>query len=244
MPGEQMPRPRLTVMVSIYNSGDWIENRLKNLLESSIIKDMDIWCVNANSPDPRDDEIPQKFPVKYVKLAKRNTVYEAWNYIIENSTGEFITNANTDDLIHPQGYEKLMQTLVEAGHEFGFAYPSWFTTDTPNQEWAKMGAVDESGRPGHYNGDVERAGVGHFPLWRRSLHDHIGLFDTRFKALADADWWARCYYIGKTKFQWVGEYLGCYLWRNGDNLWHREMNKDEWDLYHNKVAMYRQGKLE
>lgn len=234
--------PRLTVMVSIYNSGEWIENRLDNLLASSL-KDMEIWCVNANSPDPRDDEIPRKFPVKYVKLEKRNTVYEAWNYIISNSAGEFITNANTDDLIHPKGYERLIAALVKAGHKFGFVYPSWLSTSVPNQKWRTLQHTDPS-RPGQYAGNIEAAGVGHFPLWRRSLHERVGLFDTNFRALADADWWARCYFVAKTQFKWVDDYLGCYLWRNGDNLWHRETKPEEWHRYHEKLVKYRKGKLE
>lgn len=234
-------------MVSIYESGVWLENRLENLMQSSIINDIDIWCVNADSPDERDDQIPRKFPVHYIKLPKRNTVYEAWNFIIENSKSVYLTNANTDDLIHPKGYERLVSTLDDNGPQFGFAYPSWFTTAVPNQKWQTLRGTDPSGKPGSYNGDINRSGVGHFPLWKRSLHEKLGLFDTNFKALADADWWARCYWVGGTQFIWVNEFLGCYLWRNGDNLWHRAMTKDEWQRYHSKAAAYKrdkQGKLE
>jgi hypothetical protein len=231
-------------MVSIYQSGEWIENRLNNLMESSLKDDMEIWCVNADSPDPRDDAIPRKFPVKYVKLPKRNTVYEAWNYIINNSAGEFITNANTDDLIHPDGYKCLTDVLMKSGHDVGFAYPSWFTTNVPNQQWQHLTNIDRAGRPGHFVGDINTAGVGHFPVWRRTLHESVGLFDTRFRALADADWWARCHFVAKTQFRWVDDYLGCYLWRNGENLWHREATGQEWNLYHENLAKYRQGKLE
>jgi hypothetical protein len=207
----------------------------------SSLKDIEIWCVNANSPDPIDHEIPQQYPVKYVKLDERITVYETWNYIIQNSTSEFITNANTDDLIHPNGYQRLIQVLSQSDNNVGFAYPSWFTTSIPNQEWSKLHNIDPSGRPGHFAGSIETAGVGHFPIWRRSLHENLGLFDTRFRALADADWWARCHFLGKAQFRWVDDYLGCYLWRNGENLWHREANEQEWNLYHEKVAKYRQG---
>jgi glycosyltransferase involved in cell wall biosynthesis len=236
--------PKLTVMVSIYNSGDWIENRIKNLLQSSMLKDMEIWCVNAASPDERDDEIPRKFPqVKYLKLMERITVYETWNYIIQNSKGTYITNANTDDLIHPKGYERLVKALDEAGPGFGFAYPSWMTTSVANQEWPSIIKASKDGRPGNYAGNIEAAGVGHFPMWRRSLHQQVGLFDENYRALADADWWARCYHVAKTKFKWVDQYLGCYLWRNGDNLWHRETTPEEWKRYRHKLSLYREGKL-
>lgn len=235
---------KLTVLVSIYNSGEWLEHRIKNLLLSSIIDDMEIWCVNANSPDPLDDEIPKKFPVKYVKLPERITVYETWNYIIQNSKSVYLTNANTDDLIHPKGYERLMDVLDKQGPSFGFAYPSWYCTSKSNQEWATLTNTDPGGRPGNFAGSIETAGVGHFPMWRRSLHDMLGLFDPQFKVLADADWWSRCYWVGKTKFQWINELLACYLWRDGDNLWHREMTNEEWKRFHAKVAKYKTGKLE
>jgi hypothetical protein len=235
-------------MVSIYNSGDWLENRIKNLLQSSVANDLEIWCVNANSPDPRDDEIPKDFPeVTYVKLDKKLTVYDTWNFIIRSSKSEFITNANTDDLIHPQGYQKLIKVLDDS--DCGFAYPSWYCTATPNQTWPTLTDIDPGGKPGNFAGNIETAGVGHFPVWRRSLHADFGLFDPEFKALGDADWWSRCYLVGNVKFQWVNELLACYLWRNGDNLWHRELSdnetsRKEWALFSGRMAKYKLGKLE
>lgn len=234
---------KLVAMVSIYESGDWLENRLDNLKQSTLGKDLEIWCVNADSPDPRDDKIPKKFNVKYVKLKKRNTVYEAWNYIIQNSNSQYITNANTDDLIAPGAYLKMI-TAIEKNREAGFAYCNWYVTAKANQKFSKAVSLDPSGRPGRYNGDLQRSGVGHFPLWKRSMHDKCGMFDTKFQALSDADWWARCYFVGKAKFVWVDEFLAIYLWRNGQNLWQRKVNSEEWQRYHTKLAKYRKGKLE
>lgn len=225
---------KLVVMVSIYESGQFIENRIKNLLNSDILDDIEIWCVNANSPDPVDDIIPQQHPVVYRKLPERITVYETWNYIIENSQSEFLTIANTDDLVAPNCYSKLLSS-IEKGKDF--SYCSWYKTTTPGRTWdqVKKGHVSQ---PGDYRGIVEKATAGHFPVWRRSLHDKLGLFDPRFKALSDADWWARCFYKGGAKFYWLREALGCYLWRDGQNLWNRMINAEEWNLYHSKLKQY------
>lgn len=232
---------RLTIMVSLYNSGEWIENRLENLLAAINRQTDEIWCLNANSPDERDDLIPQKFPVKYIKLDTRVGVYAAWNHIIRESTSEFITNANADDLVSPQCYDKLSSVLATS-EMLGFAYPSWCTTDIPNQKWDQLGMITrEGGEPGNYRGDIERAGVGHFPMWRRSLHQRYGFFDEEFRVLGDADWWARCYYLGEVKFFWLNEVLACYLWRSGQNLWHREITADEWARYHGRVQRYMAG---
>lgn len=240
---------KLTVMVSIYQSGDWIENRLKNLLSNNAINDMEIWCLNANSPDEKDHEVPTELSkthkqIRYERLEQRNTVYEAWNHIIERSGSTYITNANTDDIVSPKCYTTLMKCLDKVGPSAGLAYCSWYTTGRPNQDWNDLNAVASDGRPGNYAGDLNTAGVGHFPLWRRSLHSEIGLFDPKLQALADADWWARIYFVAKKQLIWVNELLAVYLWRDGQNLWHRKMNREEWDLYHKKVAGYRQGKLE
>lgn len=231
---------KLTIMVSIYQSGDWIENRLNNLMQSTLIDDMEIWCVNADSPDERDHTIPQKFKVKYVRLPNRINVYAAWNYILKNSDSQYVTNANTDDIVAPNCYEKLINVL-ESNKEIGLAYPSWYCTARANQQWGALSGADPNGRPGHYNGDIDRGGVGHFPLWRRTLHTKLGLFDDSFKALGDAEWWARCWFVAKTRFQWVDELLAVYLWRNGQNLWHREVTKGEWLRYHKKVSEYKRG---
>lgn len=222
----------------MYNSGEWIKNRLDNLMQITVLPQSEIWCINANSPDQRDHDIPQQYPVKYVKLPERIGVYAAWNYIIKNSSSDYITNANTDDIVAPECYARLISEL-ELNYQYDFAYPSWYTTSIPNQKWGQLSSIDASGCPGNFAGDIDRAGVGHFPLWRRSLHDKIGLFDESFKAAGDAEWWVRSYYKAQAKFCWVNEFLACYLWRNGENLWQREITSEEWVKFHTKVQEYR-----
>jgi glycosyltransferase involved in cell wall biosynthesis len=232
--------PKITVLVSCYNSGQWIQHRLDNLLASSIKNDMEIVCINANSPDERDELIPLKYPVKYIRLPERVGVYEAWNIAIQQTDSKYITNANTDDVVAPMCYERLSSALDNI--DCDFAYPSWYVTHLSHRTWTNFGDYDPSGRPGRYHGDIDKAGVGHFPMWKRSLHNKVGLFDPNFKALGDADFWARCYWKGKAKFHWVEELLAIYLWRNGDNLWNRSINEDEWGRYHSNVANYKEGR--
>jgi hypothetical protein len=138
--------------------------------------------------------------------------------------------------VSPNLYRNLCGVLDDG---CDFAYPSWYTTGVENQQWGTLHSVDMGGRPGHYAGDISIAGVGHFPMWRRSLHEKIGLFDERYMALGDADFWARCYYSAQAKFVWHNQFEACYLYRNGDNLWNREINGKEWDMYHNKLATIR-----
>lgn len=228
---------KITVMLSIYNAGEWIRNRLDNLMALTNLNDCEIWCVNANSQDERDHDIPSKYDkIRYVKLRDRKPLYTVWNYIIKNSDSDYITNANADDLVAPDCYEILSSTL-DHHQEVGLVYPSWSVTNQPNQHWDSL-VSDRTGQPGQFNGDINASGVGHFPMWRRSLHKSLGMFDDEFKALADADWWTRCYYAG-TKFKWVDKYLACYLYRNGENLWHKSINNKEWERFYTKLRAYK-----
>ncbi len=228
--------PKLSIIISAYDSGRWIKNRLDNIYSSVNIDEYEVILINANSPDDLDESIPKQYPLKYIRTDERIGLYAAWNIAIQNSTGDFITNANTDDIVSPNLYRNLCRVLDD-GHDF--AYPSWYTTGVENQQWGTLHSVDTGGRPGHYAGDIDTAGVGHFPMWRRCLHEKVGMFDERYMALGDADFWARCYYQARAKFAWHDKFEACYLYRNGQNLWNRVINSNEWDMYRNKLAIIR-----
>lgn len=226
---------KITIMVSIYQSGDWLENKLDNL--SSIINphECEIYCVNANSPDPRDDEIPRKFKCTYVKLDERLSLYDTWNLIIKNTNSLYITNSNTDDINSPSCFKELSK-ILDDNSNIDVVYPSWHCTGIPNLKWDDSNYAnklwDNGGKPGQFAGDFDAAGVGHFPMWRRTLHDKIGFFNPKYTALADANFWCRAYYLANAKFMWYNAFLGCYLWRNGENLWNREINQEQWKMFH------------
>lgn len=227
---------KLVIMVSIYNSGEWLKNRLDNLMDTTTITDSQVWCLNANSPDPRDDDIPRQYPVKYLKLNNRITVYEAWNYIISTSKSKYITNANTDDIVAPTAYEELMHEL-DSDDQIGIACCPWYTTHKPNLSWCHVDG--RKYHPSPYRGDITKTTLGHFPLWRRDIHDKVGLFDVQFKSLADADLWARIYHKTDYKFAIVDKPLGCYYYRDGENYWHKNISSQQWDAYFKKVEEYK-----
>lgn len=232
----------ITVLVSIYNSGRWIENRLDNIFSSTIKNNLNVVCINANSPDPLDDSVPRKFPCKYMKLNNDLSLYDTWNQIIKDHSTEYYTNANTDDIVSPNAYEKMLN-IISKDRDLGCIYPSWHTTHIDNLKWADTANPNKcdhnGGQPGQFAGDVSRASPGHFPMWRRQLHDAVGYFDPSFTALADAHFWCRVHYKTKYKFLWLNEPLGCYLWRQGDNLWNRKISTEQWQRFHAEIAALR-----
>jgi len=163
---------KISLLVRIYKSGEWIENRLNNLLEAIKMLDAEIICINADSPDSRDDLIPSSMvsdKLKYVKLPSLVGVYDAWNIAIEMSESEYLTNANTDDLASPDLY-CVLRDMLDADKSIGVAYTSWYSIGMEVKIWSDINSHSVV-NPGHFNGDFINGHVGHFPMWRRSLHD-------------------------------------------------------------------------
>ena len=232
---------KITLLVSQYNSGEWIEQKLNNIIESSVINDIEVICINANSPDPRDDEIPQKFSpyVKYIKLPERIGIYAAWNIGIKESSGQYIANANTDDLVAPHCYGSLANVL-DNHPKSGVTYCSWYTMGPNITRWSEISPTTKAdGQPGTYAGNFDTGQVGHFPLWRRSIHDQIGYFVEDLPSLGDAEFWARTWFKTQWRFEWLRAPLGAYRWRDGQNAWHAYMSDDQWPKLNALIAKYK-----
>lgn len=232
----------LTAIVSLYNSGQWLRNRIENLLRTNIYRrnELLIYCVNASSSDPNDDAIPNEYsgiPNFHYEIIPQCTVYAAWNHAIKRVDTEFITNANADDIVSPDCYD----ILISACKDSSLAYCGWYTVGIANMKWEEVKGTWENVTI--YNPTANHHSCGHFPLWKRSIHDRVGLFDPSFKAIGDADLWWRCWVNNIRDFNPVDMPLGAYLWRFGSNLWHRtdeDTRKREWQT----ISSRQPGKLE
>lgn len=104
---------KISVIIPVYN----VEKYLRRCLESIInntYKNIEIICVNDGSPD-NSLNILNEYAAKdsrMVVLSKSNGgLSSARNKGIKESTGEYITFIDSDDWVHPQFFEILIQTL-------------------------------------------------------------------------------------------------------------------------------------
>lgn len=232
-------KPRLTAIISLFNSGRWLHNRIRNLMETTLYQkgELLIFAVNSQSPDPQDDAIANQYAGKpnfhYEIQHEKTSCYGSWNYAIQKTNTTYLTNANTDDIIAPDAYDKLIHAIETTGSLL--AYPDWYLVVEENQSWNQAQQKGQLDRIGHYNPDRDQMSCGHFPIWKREIHDKVGLFDPSFKALGDAELWYRLWITGHRNFLYYGEPLGGYLWRYGQNLWHRvddPTRAKEWEKLH------------
>ncbi len=197
------PRCLVSVIASVYEGGRFIETFMENICSQTIFRD---WCelivVDAASPEGEGAVVRRymtDFPnIRYIRTPERIGIYEAWNLAIREARGELLTNANLDDLRRHDSLEIQAATL-QALPDVDVVYQDVHYALEPCLPFERVAdfgfrsrvpqvtpAVMLSFNPPH-----------NAPMWRRRLHDELGLFDTRYRSAGDYEFWLRCVAAGK-----------------------------------------------
>ena len=202
----------VSAIVSTYNAERFLRGKLEDLEAQSIAHQLEIIVIDSGSPQ-NERAIVEEFQgrydnISYLRTKRRETVYQAWNRGIRMATGEFVTNANTDDRLRRDALETMVRALREHP-ECVLAYPDMRITMEENASFERHEPFGFRDWPEFDRLSLlELCCVGPFPLWRRSLHDAIGYFDERFKSAADYEFWLRA--ALNHDFIHVPEFLGLY----------------------------------
>lgn len=124
--------PKLSYLVSTYNSGSFLDAHMANLLECQTDPDFEVVIVNPDSPGT-DGIIAEKWAnmdprVKYIYHHEREPYGASWLRAWRAATGEFVINSNTDDFHEPRTTElvykhmKLATSPMHVGSKIGFCY--------------------------------------------------------------------------------------------------------------------------
>lgn len=105
-----MKKPKISVIIPIYNVGTYLEETLNCLLNQSFIDYMEILMIDDGSSDD-SNRIMNEFAEKHKNFYAFTKANEgpgiARNYGMQLAKGEYIQFLDADDYIHPDGYEKL-----------------------------------------------------------------------------------------------------------------------------------------
>lgn len=206
-------KPLVSVIISTYNSEKFIKGRIENLVQQTIFPQTEIIIVNSGSQEDEDSIIREFLPhyknIKYIKSKNRETIYKAWNRGIKAASGEFITNANTDDRLKEDALEILSSYLVREP-EVALFYADQFITNIPNIPFSEVKPI----RTQRWNDFsitrlLEASLAGPQPMWRASLHfkDNIW-FDEKLEVAGDYDF--ACQVGLKHKLKHIPQVLGSY----------------------------------
>ena len=210
----------ISAIVSTYNSEEFIRGCLEDLENQTIADKLEIIVVNSGS-EQNEESIVKEFQKRYGNIVyiktEREGLYSAWNRAIKVASGQFLTNANTDDRHRKNAFEVMVSTLL-SNSDVALVYGDQIVTDTPNPTFENNHVIEIAKRA-EFSRQRLLFGccVGSQPMWRKSLHDEFGGFDETLTCAADWDFWLKA--AQKHNFKRIPESLGLY-YRNENGIEH------------------------
>lgn len=215
----------LSAIVSAYNAENYLEGCLEDLMRQTLEPEIVVVC----KLDSEEFKIAKSYEEGYeniivVPTQGTPTVYGAWNLGLEYASGEYITNANTDDRHHEQAFELQVQVL-DARPEIDLVYYNSFISwedDTFESWWEKhgdkimeLGFSRVEGEPAllvfpdyDYRAICRQSICGPHPMWRANLHQKHGKFINEFKVAGDYEFFLRA--ADERNYFHMPQFLGVY----------------------------------
>lgn len=187
--------PFFSVVISLYNKENFIEDTLKSVLNQTF-KDYEIIIVNDGSTDKSEDIVNQFTNSKIKYFSKQNQgVSSARNFGIQKSIAPYIAFLDADDLWFPNHLEEL-KSLIEKYSNAGI-YASRYQLIFKNE---RKYIPEFRNIPNNFSGlvaDYFDSSL-HFAIATSSsvavskdVFNEVGLFDTKVSAGEDTDMWIR-----------------------------------------------------
>lgn len=219
----------LSAIVSAYYAADYLSPRLWNLTKLGV-SDIIVVCQEGSE----EQKIAMEHTCTVVITNDIPTVYKAWNLGIQHAVEEFVTNANSDDVVYEKGYEHLVD-LLQNNPDVCLAYGN---SDILNIykgypinrfQWYQGGLEDL----------LEHCFIGPMPVWRRSLHEKYGFFDEEMRSAGDYEFWLRLAFAGE-KFLHTKRCVGAFL-SHSDSASMREPLRSIWETARARSRYNKQG---
>ncbi len=188
-------RPKLSVIVSLYNAQDKLDAFLTMLERTDLMRARMVELILVDSGSPtvqisteRLQQITTWTDVLHLRTAARETIATAWNRGLAEARGEYIVCLGADEMVTPDALGKL------AGYLDEHRDVDWVTSN------AVVMNVDTEGRFVDSPLVYDRGGMSELSplldstyltyvggMYRRRLHDLFGVYDTSFRAASDTE---------------------------------------------------------
>lgn len=214
--------PKVSCIVSAYYAEQFIQGRIENLLSQ---KGVDFEILVSCAGGSREDEILSGFDAPNLKIRTTAGVpllYATWNELIQEASGEYITNSNSDDRLYPGALALLAETL-DSNKNVALVYANddivtKVDGDPVNRHTWVAGGLFEL---------AHGCFIGPMPMWRASLHEKYGLFDAEMESSGDYEFWLRIVSNGE-RVMHVPQVIGAYT-RRSDGIESRKSFLTTWE---------------
>jgi GT2 family glycosyltransferase len=219
----------VTAIISAYYAQQFILYRLYNLQEQDPLPEIIVVC-QKYSPE---SVVAATFNgVRVIETNDIPWISVAWNIGIRAATGDYVTNANSDDKLKPGALAQMADAL-DLHPECGVVFSNvdrLIEGENIGKEWKRtQQGTGEYDTTELING---RYIIGAMPMWRRKL----GFYDEKVRVAQDYEFFARLA-KGGTRFWYIDKSLGVYTKRETANEWkHKVLCADEHKRIREKYA--------
>ena len=206
----------LVSMITTFHEGEqYLENFLHNITTQTIFDKCELILIDAASPG-KEKEIVEKYTKKYKniiykRLDSKEKITPCLNVGAQLSNGKYITFSFIDDIKRKDCVEILLKNIL-ANPSVDLVYGDVLQTTVPNETFennSSDGVLFDHSRYEFSKENMIKCLPGPMPLWKRSMHDRCGFFDTDSDYSDDWEMWLRSVRMG-CKFKKVNEIVGLY----------------------------------
>lgn len=214
---EPIKIPKISIICSLYKGGEFIEHFMSEVVKQTIFEKCELLIFDANSPD-KEYKVIEKYTKKYnnifyEKLDKVLNVQETMNLGIKKSSGEYITLWNVDDTRAYNSLEIMAKTL-SVDCSIDLVYADSYQTNIKNETFANNSSYNKLYEHSIYKfskKNMIKCLPGPLPMWKKTMSEKNGMFDTELKFAGDWEMWLRCVQSG-SRFKKIPQVLGLYYY--------------------------------
>lgn len=176
---------KVSIVIATYNAAKTLDRCLSSISQQTF-QDKELIVIDGGSTDGTvrllEDSLES---ISYLHSGPDKGIYDAWNHALNHAQGEYVCFLGADDRYADPNAIRFMAEAIGNG--------------SPDIVSGKGVLIDHEGRPigeigreWDYQALRRRIRICHPGTWfRRDLFDKYGVFDLRYKIVADYEWLLR-----------------------------------------------------
>jgi GT2 family glycosyltransferase len=180
---------------SYYKGEKFVQGYIDDVLRQTLFDQIEFVFLDCNSPENEKEYIiplTEKYSnIKYYKLDSDPGLYAGWNHAISLCSAPIVGNWNIDDRKNAFSFELLLKAF-EREPDLDLVYGITYMSYKANEKYEDNDYSEIYAALPHTNRNLLMHNSPHcMPLWKKSIHDRFGFFDTKYLTAADGDMWLR-----------------------------------------------------
>ena len=208
-------KPLVSIISTFYEAEDFLEGYLDNITSQVLFEQCELILIDACSPGKEreivDGYVRTHNNIRYYRLDQKEKITPCLNSAVKRAKADFITFAFVDDVKKENCIETLYNELIKEP-TVDLVYGDVAVVAEKNLKFEQRDTsttLFDHSRHEFSRENMIKCLPGPMPLWRKSLHEKVGFFDTKQDYADDWEMWLRAVNAG-SQFKKVNEIVGLY----------------------------------